>query len=92
MVYICKVDMLEGGPMIIRKRYSEFDDLRSKLAQTFPHSRAAMPELPPKSAIWRTQPRFLERRKIGLSYFLNCVLLNPEFAGAPVLKDFIFAI
>ncbi|KAI9748231.1 MAG: PX domain-containing protein ypt35 [Lichina confinis] len=73
VVYICKVEMLEGGPMIIRKRYSEFDDLRSKLAQTFPDSRAAMPELPPKSAIWRTQPKFLERRKIGLGYFLKYV-------------------
>lgn len=53
------------------------------------------------------RPRFLERRKAGLSYFLkyvfdalpktladieiSCVLLNPEFSGSPVLKDFLFS-
>lgn len=77
--------------MVIRKRYSEFDELRRRLVQTFPHSEAAMPELPPKSRIWKTQPKFLEKRRMGLSYFLNCVLLNPEFSGAPVLKEFVFA-
>ena len=56
------------------------------------------------------QPSFLEKRRVGLAYFLkyashiilrilfkirmliqcSCVLLNPEFSSAPVLKDFIF--
>jgi hypothetical protein len=58
----------------------------------------------------RFRPRFLERRKAGLSYFLkyvshivpiatprycltifSCILLNPEFAGSPVLKEFLFS-
>ncbi|KAI9813374.1 MAG: PX domain-containing protein ypt35 [Thelocarpon impressellum] len=115
VVYSCRVETLEGGPITIRKRcvlssveltlsstagpgltavvcrYSEFLSLRQKLLQTFPHSSAAMPDLPPKSAFWRTQPKFLEKRRVGLSYFLNCVLLNPEFSGAPVLKEFVFA-
>ncbi|EEH46438.1 uncharacterized protein PADG_02536 [Paracoccidioides brasiliensis Pb18] len=31
--------------------YSEFDDLRSKLAAAFPYAKSALPQLPPKSAI-----------------------------------------
>ncbi|KAL6702946.1 hypothetical protein ACN47E_000788 [Coniothyrium glycines] len=91
VVWNCTVETLDGGPMKIRKRYSEFEDLRAKLAQTFPRAAGSMPQFPPKSVVSRFRPRFLERRKQGLSYFLNCVLLNPEFAGSPVLKDFLFS-
>jgi hypothetical protein len=75
--------------------------------QTFPHAAASMPQFPPKSVVSRFRPRFLEKRKQALSYFLKCVksirasgyrltiysciLLNPEFAGSPVLKDFLFS-
>ena len=38
-------------PILSASRYSEFDDLRTKLLLTFPHSNAAMPPLPPKSLI-----------------------------------------
>ncbi|KAF2187625.1 Phox-like protein [Zopfia rhizophila CBS 207.26] len=103
VVWNCTVETLDGGPMKIMKRYSEFDELRQKLVETFPHAEGAMPPLPPKSVISRFRPRFLERRKAGLSYFLqyvptqhlmtifSCVLLNPEFAGSPVLKEFLFS-
>jgi hypothetical protein len=57
--------------MRIRKRYSEFDDLRNRLLQTFPFSEAAMPPLPPKGVISKFRPKFLEQRRIGLSYFLK---------------------
>ncbi|KAK0660894.1 PX domain-containing protein YPT35 [Lasiodiplodia hormozganensis] len=91
VVWNCTVQTLDGGPMKIRKRYSEFDELRRRLAQTFPHAESAMPQLPPKSVISRFRPRFLERRREGLAYFLNCVLLNPEFSSSPVLKEFLFS-
>jgi hypothetical protein len=92
--------------MRIRKRYSEFDDLRHKLLQTFPYSAAAMPPLPPKSVISKFRPKFLENRRAKLQYFLkcaypltgwtiadshSCILLNPEFSGSPVLKEFLFS-
>jgi hypothetical protein len=92
--------------MRIRKRYSEFDDLRDKLLQTFPYSEGAMPPLPPKSVISKFRPKFLENRRIKLQYFLkwvqclsdwgvtnwnSCILLNPEFSGSPVLKEFLFS-
>ncbi|KAH9879419.1 hypothetical protein J1614_002859 [Plenodomus biglobosus] len=91
VVWNCTVETLDGGPMKIRKRYSEFEDLRAKLAQTFPQAAGSLPQFPPKSVISRFRPRFLEKRKQGLSFFLNCVLLNPEFAGSPVLKEFLFS-
>jgi len=91
VVWNITVETLHGGSMRIRKRYSEFDDLRNKLLQTFPNSEAAMPPLPPKSVISKFRPKFLEHRRIGFSYFLNCILLNPEFSGSPVLKEFLFS-
>ncbi|MCJ1380831.1 PX domain-containing protein ypt35 [Xylographa soralifera] len=91
VVWICKVFTLDGGSMIIRKRYSEFEALRAELAMTFPKSGSALPPMPPKSLIYRFRPDFLEKRRAGIAYFMNCVLLNPEFAGSPVLKEFIFS-
>jgi len=90
VVWNITVETLRGSSFRIRKRYSEFDDLRHKLLQTFPNSTAAMPLLPPKSVISKFRPRFLENRRAGLQYFLNCILLNPEFSGSPVLKEFLF--
>ncbi|KAL1841585.1 hypothetical protein VTJ49DRAFT_6895 [Mycothermus thermophilus] len=91
VVWNIRVETLSGTRINIRKRYSEFDDLRRKLVQTFPSFEAAVPALPPKSVLKRFQPRFLEKRRAGLQYFLNCILLNPEFSGSPVLKEFLFS-
>ncbi|RWA13918.1 hypothetical protein EKO27_g1197 [Xylaria grammica] len=63
----------QGTFMNIRKRYSEFDDLRWRLIRTFPGFEAAVPKLPPKSIISKFRPDFLEKRRAGLQYFLTCV-------------------
>ncbi|KAK3942118.1 Phox homologous domain-containing protein [Diplogelasinospora grovesii] len=91
VVWNIRVETLNGSYMNIRKRYSEFDDLRHRLVQTFPNFEAAVPSLPPKSVISKFRPKFLEKRRVGLQYFLNCILLNPEFSGSPVLKEFLFS-
>ncbi|KAG6003487.1 hypothetical protein E4U43_000915 [Claviceps pusilla] len=91
VVWNVRVETLNRSYMNVRKRYSEFDDFRTKLVKTFPHFEAAVPALPPKSLISKFRPTFLEKRRIGLQYFLNCILLNPEFSGSPVLKEFLFA-
>lgn len=91
VVWNCIVQTLDGGPMTIRKRYSEFVDLRYRLNKTYPQStKKSLPVLPPKSAIYRFRPSFLEKRRQGLAYFLTCVMLNPEYAGSDAVKDFIF--
>ncbi|KAF2234949.1 PX-domain-containing protein [Viridothelium virens] len=91
VVWNCIVETLNGSKMTIMKRYSEFDDFRQKLVKTFPHAEAAMPPLPPKSIVSKFRPQFLEKRKAGLSYFLHCILLNPEFSGSPIVKEFLFS-
>ncbi|KAI1091619.1 Phox-like protein [Rostrohypoxylon terebratum] len=91
VVWNIKVETLTGSFINIRKRYSEFDDFRWRLIRTFPNFEAAVPELPPKSIVSKFRPKFLEKRRAGLQYFMNCVLLNPEFSGSPVLKEFLFS-
>lgn len=51
VVWTITVDTLDGSPIKVMKRYSDFDDLRHKLVQTFPHLVGAMPPLPPKSIV-----------------------------------------
>ncbi|KAF3391470.1 PX domain-containing protein YPT35 [Penicillium rolfsii] len=90
VVWNCRIQTLDGGPITVRMRYSEFDDLRQRLESAFPHARNALPALPPKSVLFKFRPKFLESRRVGLEYFLNCVLLNPEFSSSPIVKDFLF--
>ncbi|KAL4936500.1 hypothetical protein BDV06DRAFT_92064 [Aspergillus oleicola] len=90
VVWNCKIRTLEGGMITVRMRYSEFDDLRQKLVKSFPHAKNALPALPPKSVVYKFRPKFLESRRVGLEYFLNCVLLNPEFSSSPIVKDTLF--
>lgn len=71
VVWNIRVQTLQGPYMNIRKRYSEFDDFRRALIRTFPSFEAAVPVLPPKSVISRFRPRFLEKRRAGLQYFLK---------------------
>ncbi|OBT70138.1 hypothetical protein VE03_00576 [Pseudogymnoascus sp. 23342-1-I1] len=82
--------LFKGSKINLRKRYSEFDTLRRNLLMTFPLSEASMPPLPPKGVVSKFRPKFLDQRRIGLQYFLNCILLNPEFSSSPVMKDFLF--
>lgn len=92
VVWICRVETLDGSPLTIRKRYSEFDELRNKLAVAFPQtSNTSLPPLPPKSAIYKFRKKFLEKRRQGLAYFLNCVMLDPQYATSDLVKDFIFS-
>ncbi|KAI1827834.1 Phox homologous domain-containing protein [Xylaria intraflava] len=91
VVWNIRVETLNGSYMNIRKRYSEFEDFRWRLMQTFPSFEAAVPELPPKNFLSKFRPSFLEKRRVGLQYFLNCIMLNPEFSGSPVLKEFLFS-
>ncbi|KAI9040160.1 uncharacterized protein KD926_008483 [Aspergillus affinis] len=58
VVWNCTIQTLEivnlhwqGGPITIRMRYSEFDDLRNQLVASFPHAKNALPALPPKSVL-----------------------------------------
>ncbi|GAA89293.1 PX domain protein [Aspergillus luchuensis IFO 4308] len=71
VVWNCRIQTLDGGPITVRLRYSEFDDLRQRLVASFPHAKNALPPLPPKSVIFKFRPSFLESRRVGLEYFLK---------------------
>jgi PX domain len=71
VVWTCNVDTLDGGTIVLRKRYSEFVVLRSLLEATFPKSRASLPVLPPKSVLKRFKESFLEKRRAGLEFFMK---------------------
>ncbi|KAK9434708.1 PX domain-containing protein [Metarhizium brunneum] len=71
IVWNVRVETLSGSYMNIRKRYSEFDEFRSKLVKSFPGFEGAVPSLPPKSVISKFRPNFLEKRRTGLQYFLK---------------------
>ncbi|SMR52276.1 unnamed protein product [Zymoseptoria tritici ST99CH_3D1] len=91
VVWHVTVQTLEGGELELRKRYSEFDRLWRELRRAFPHAAKMIPELPRKSVVSRFRPEFLEGRRMGLEHFLTCILLNPEFASSPILKEFVFS-
>lgn len=78
-----------SGIITIRKRYSEFDVFRDQLQRKFPGRRNEIPDLPPKSMLFKFRAAFLESRRKGLEYFLLCVLLNPVFASDPIVKTFV---
>ncbi|KAM3503106.1 hypothetical protein MY10362_004401 [Beauveria mimosiformis] len=71
VVWNVRVETLQGSYMDVRKRYSEFDTLRYRLMKSFPNFDAAVPSLPPKSVISKFRPKFLEKRRAGLQYFLK---------------------
>ena len=71
VVWLCHVDTLDGGTIVLRKRYSEFETLRAELALTFRATGPSLPVLPPKSVLYKFRAAFLEKRRRGLEYFLK---------------------
>ena len=55
VVWHCKIETTDGGSILLRKRYSEFYDLRQKLLTTFPNSTGSMPPFPRKSLICKVE-------------------------------------
>ena len=65
VVWNCRIDTIDGSTMIVRRRYSEFFDLRERLLMTFPGSGGAMPPFPPKSLICKQSSRLPWARGIS---------------------------
>lgn len=89
VVWVIHIQKLAGGSMTICRRYSEFVTFRERLVSSFPKRTREIPELPPKSIIARFRPDFLESRRLGLQYFLLCVLLNPDLGSSGCVRDFV---
>jgi hypothetical protein len=79
---------------IIQKRYSQFEELVSKLARV--HGAAAlkdMPALPPKaSKVWTAHDdKFLEERRALLDNWLERLLLDSELRASQLVVNFLNA-
>ncbi|CUS21792.1 LAQU0S04e00892g1_1 [Lachancea quebecensis] len=90
-----------GSPHIqIYKRYTDFELFREKLLRSLtPALRPCIPQLPPKVSWYESwhysqanfKSSWLARRRAGLEYFLNQVLLNDKVLAEalPCVKEFL---
>ncbi|KDR79566.1 hypothetical protein GALMADRAFT_243664 [Galerina marginata CBS 339.88] len=90
VVYDCVITTREGTTMHVLKRYRAFEELREALKKTLPPSLLpSIPALPPKSALGRFRPAFLDSRRKLLQFFLVRVLLHPEIGGREVVRRWV---
>ena len=57
-----------------------------RLRKALPNLKALVPSLPPKSAVRKLQPSFLQARRRALEVFLATVLLHEELGGSAIAK------
>ncbi|PPQ97317.1 hypothetical protein CVT26_006635 [Gymnopilus dilepis] len=92
VVYDCVITTREGTTMHVLKRYSAFEELRATLKRTLPSSLTpCIPALPPKSALARFRPAFLDSRRKLLQFFLASILLHPDIGGREVVRRWILS-
>ncbi|CAM9011415.1 unnamed protein product [Wickerhamomyces anomalus] len=87
-VWSINIETSKGGHIHLLKRYSEFDELRNKLVQSYPDHITEIPKLPPKKAFGNLKNDFLVKRRKGLEFFISCVLLNPVLSNSDIVKRF----
>ncbi|ODV93789.1 hypothetical protein PACTADRAFT_51538 [Pachysolen tannophilus NRRL Y-2460] len=89
IVWTITVETLKNSKIVTRKRYKEFEELHRYLVEKYPQRVIEIANLPPKSVFQNYDSRFLEKRRHGLEFFLNSVLLNPVFSVDENVKKFI---
>lgn len=87
-VWSVTIETSKGGQIHLLKRYSEFDELRNQLLESFPDHVTEIPKLPPKKVFGNLKNDFLVKRRRGLEFFISCVLLNPVLASSDIVKRF----
>ncbi|KZT21153.1 Phox-like protein [Neolentinus lepideus HHB14362 ss-1] len=82
VVYDCVIKTKEGTVIHAHKRYSDFEKLYSNLLITLPRDlRHLVPPIPPKSALAKYRPTFLDKRRRLLEHWLAAILLHPDIGG-----------
>ncbi|PPR05201.1 hypothetical protein CVT24_010301 [Panaeolus cyanescens] len=90
VVYDCVIITKEGTSMHILKRYTAFEELDHALRTTVPRTLLPfIPTLPPKSALARFRPAFLDKRRKLLQFWLASVLLHPDLGGRDVVRAWV---
>ncbi|KAI7868713.1 Phox homologous domain-containing protein [Spinellus fusiger] len=87
--YSCTVITEKGAPITIRKRYSDFVDLREELIQHHPGMKNNIPKLPPKKVVGNFTPAFIELRRRDLEYFFKYVVLHPSLSNTSIVKHWV---
>jgi len=90
VIYDCVITTKERTTMHILKRYSEFEELHATLKRNLPYSLLpSLPTLPPKAALARFRPAFLDGRRKLLQFWLASVLLHPELGGRDDVRSWV---
>ncbi|KAI9263447.1 Phox homologous domain-containing protein [Phascolomyces articulosus] len=87
--YNCTVLSDKGPPISVRKRYSDFVDLRDELVKRYPRLKTSIPKLPPKKVVGKFTPSFVEQRRRDLEYFFKYVVLHPTIGNSATITHWI---
>ncbi|ORY96160.1 hypothetical protein BCR43DRAFT_563542 [Syncephalastrum racemosum] len=87
--YNCTILSDKGPPITVRKRYSDFVDLREELVRNFPRLKKSIPKLPPKKVVGKFTPSFVEQRRRDLEYFFKYVALHPTLGRSLTVTHWI---
>ncbi|KAI9281613.1 Phox homologous domain-containing protein [Sporodiniella umbellata] len=87
--YSCTLFSDKGTPITVRKRYSDFVELREDLITHYAYLKKSIPKLPPKKVVGKFTPTFVEQRRKELEYFFKYVVLHPTLGASPIVKRWI---
>lgn len=87
--YSCTILSDKGAPITVRKRYSDFVELREELVKQYPTLKRSIPKLPPKKVVGKFTPAFVEQRRRDLEYFFKYVVLHPTLGASPIVRHWI---
>lgn len=87
--YNCTVLSDKGPAITVRKRYSDFVELRKVLVKRFPQLGKSIPKLPPKRICGNFSPAFVEQRRRDLEYFFKYIVLHPSLGKSPIVMHWI---
>ncbi|KAG2207250.1 hypothetical protein INT46_008868 [Mucor plumbeus] len=87
--YSCTILSDKGAPITVRKRYSDFVELREELIKQYPTMKRSIPKLPPKKVVGKFTPAFVEQRRRDLEYFFKYVVLHPTLGASPIVRHWI---
>ncbi|TDL21902.1 Phox-like protein [Rickenella mellea] len=90
IVYDCSIRTAQNTTLHAHKRYSAFVQLYASLRRTLPQTLLSqIPPLPPKAALAKFRPTFLDRRRRMLQHWLSAVLLHPDIGGCQAVRDWV---
>jgi PX domain len=77
----------DSGPFAVRRRYKEFNELRSKLVENWPGY--FIPPIPEKQTTGNTDPEFVRQRQHALNHFMARCAKLPHIFRSQEMQMFI---